>query len=153
MAWSDASAIVCSQTARCEMIDFSLSLSTQPSRNLDHWYNVPLIALCTFSSFPTLSSLQSYKCVPSEGFAWIKFPENWRHKKKRFLIGRIPNDTPLSHRRLEKINWSVKNSLLQARKVRFPTDHLTSRSQKRALRKSRLILAWTCSRKHKTRKS
>ena len=27
------------------------------------------------------------KCLPREGLAWIKFPENWPHKKKRFLIG------------------------------------------------------------------
>ena len=46
----------------------------------------------------------------------------------------IPNNTHLSHRRPE--NWPVKISMLQARKVCFPTDNLTSRNRKRALRKS-----------------
>ena len=46
----------------------------------------------------------------------------------------IPNNTHLSHRRPE--NWPVKISMLQARKVCFPTDHLTSRNRKRVLRKS-----------------
>ena len=33
-------------------------------------------------------------------------------------------------------NWPVKNGALQARNVWFATDHLTSRNQKWALRKS-----------------
>ena len=39
-----------------------------------------------------------------------------------------------SHRWPE--NWLVEYSALQARKVHFPTDHLTSRNRKQSLRKS-----------------
>ena len=33
------------------------------------------------------------KCLPRKGLAWIKFFENWRHKKKHFLIGYLGHHT------------------------------------------------------------
>ena len=46
----------------------------------------------------------------------------------------FPDWISLTTRRPE--NWLIKYSVLQARKVHFPTDHLTSRNRKQALRKS-----------------
>ena len=61
-------------------------------------------------------------------YTWIKMARDTVYPKP--LAG---PDTWPSHRWPE--NWPVKYSMLQARKVHFPTDHLTSRNWKQSLTK------------------
>ena len=80
-------------------------------------------------SFPTLPSLQSQASAK---------PRNRLDRVSRELTSQdkaFPDWISLT-KHLRPENRSVKNSAPEARKVRLPTDHLTSKKRKRALRKS-----------------
>ena len=146
--WQD----VCFQTARCEMLGFSrrnpkkISTTNLPSTTV-LWFSLISLKLSLltpagvnrFVCVHFLRFLQfKVKWVPSQGFAWIKFPENERNKMKSFLIGYPEHPRHTAGQK----TGQLKIARCRRENIRFPADHLTSRNRKQALRKSRLA-TWT----------
>ena len=123
LSWPDISAIyvrLCFWMVRCEILGFSLSLLAQPFLLTTNkpFYHCPLI-ICNFfeAKFPIFTGVNRFvyvhflcflyclhfkaKCLPRKGLAWIKFFENWPHKKKHFLIGCLGH-----HTAGQKTGWS-----------------------------------------------